>query len=155
MKRHRVRENDRRIPDMALEKAKEFLKNAMTDESLRRKIASMQPDEIAAVAEEAGFEVTADELEKAEHDLRRGLEDGEKPVELDKDELDKIAGGEYWEGDDAPDGHEMGCYIFYHRIDYAKETGIECTNHYYGKLDGCSKIDKTVYWTIYCKNEQT
>ena len=137
---------------MALENAKEFLKKAMTDETLRQKIVSLQPDEVVFVAAGSGYEFTAEELEQAENELRQLSAAGGEPVELDTDDLDKIAGGEYWEGDDAPDGHEMGCYIFYHGYDYSVNNRIQCTNQYYVRLDGCSKIEMKEYWRGYCKD---
>ena len=34
-------------------------------------------------------------------------------------------------GEDAPDGHEMGCIWFYHHYIYQKEMNIWCKKSYY------------------------
>ena len=34
--------------------------------------------------------------------------------ELNNEELDKVAGGVFWCGPDAPDGHEVGCLLNYY-----------------------------------------
>ena len=81
-------------------------------------------------AKELGFDVTEDELEQAERELKQ-LSSVELPSELASDELDKVAGGRGWQGEDAPDGHEMGCAIFYHKRGYSEETGIWCNQEYY------------------------
>ena len=54
-----------------------------------------------------------------------------EPKELTPDELDKAAGGTWWTGEDAPDGHEMGCAISWHHYTYQKENNIWCNMSYY------------------------
>ena len=91
------------------------------------------PAQAVALAAELGHDVTEEELLAAEAKLR-GPADSEV-VELDLADMDKVAGGAYWYGDDAPDGHEMGCDLFYHGYEYSVETGNWCTNEYYEQND--------------------
>ena len=116
---------------MALENAKKFLEQAMKDEALRARVSEKEPEEVAAIAGELGFEVTAAELTQAELALRRASAKGEENMELSVNDLDQVAGGDFWAGDDAPDGHEMGCAISWHHYTYQKENNIWCNMSYY------------------------
>ena len=91
------------------------------------------PAQAAAVAAELGYEITAEELAAAENALHVPAE--AEVVELDEADMDRAAGGGCWNGEDAPDGHEMGCHIFYHDNDYSQATGNFCERVYYVK--GC------------------
>ena len=113
---------------MALENARAFLEQVMKDKALRARTAEKEPAEVVAIARELGLEATAEELEQAVKAMRQ--EAGE-PKELTPDELDKAAGGTWWTGEDAPDGHEMGCAISWHHYMYQKENNIWCNLAYY------------------------
>ena len=116
---------------MALENAKMFLNQIMKDKALRARVAGKAPDGVAVIAKELGFDVTAEELKQAEQDLRIPSTTGEKPVEMNLDDMDKVAGGAAFMGEDAPDGHEMGCLWAYHHYNYQKENNIWCQKAYY------------------------
>ena len=118
---------------MALENAKKFLEQAMKDEALRARVSEKEPGEVAAIAGELGFEVTAAELTQAELALRLAPANREKSVELNVNDLAQVAGGMCWDGDDAPDGHEMGCFITYHQWWTCEENKWWCHNYYYGE----------------------
>ena len=118
---------------MALENAKKFLEQAMKDEALRARVSEKEPGEVAAIAGELGFEVTAAELTQAELALRLAPANREKSVELNVNDLAQVAGGDFWAGDDAPDGHEMGCLITYHQWWTCEENKWWCHNYYYGE----------------------
>ena len=77
--------------------------------------------------------VTAAELTQAELALRRASAKGEENMELSVNDLDQVAGGDFWTGDDAPDGHEMGCFITYHQWWTCEENKWWCHNYYYGE----------------------
>lgn len=117
---------------MANNAATEFLKKVLLDEALRARVAK-DPAQAAAVAAELGYEITAEELAAAENALHVPAE--AEVVELDEADMDRAAGGGCWNGEDAPDGHEMGCHIFYHDNDYSQTTGNFCKQVYYEK--GC------------------
>jgi predicted ribosomally synthesized peptide with nif11-like leader len=118
---------------VALENAKKFLEQAMKDEALRARVSEKEPGEVAAIAGELGFEVTAAELTQAELALRLAPANREKSVELNVNDLAQVAGGMFWDGDDAPDGHEMGCFITYHQWWTCEENKWWCHNYYYGE----------------------
>ncbi len=79
-------------------------------------------------AVDAGYDITAEEMIEAEKEYRT---EKAKKTKLSVDELDAVAGGHGWEGEDAPDGHEMGCAVSYHQYDYQEETGNWCKDNYY------------------------
>ncbi len=53
---------------------------------------------------------------------------------MDDDELDAVAGGAFWQGELAPDGHEYGCFLTYHA-----ETLVFVTPIYYYEMSGQMK----------------
>ena len=116
---------------MKLEKAKEFLELVIKDGSLRARLAGKEPDEAAAIAKELGFDVAAEDLLQAGNELRRQSPDCETPEVLSPDDLDTVAGGALWDGEDAPDGHEMGCIMSYHGYDWSRSTGNWCKKEYF------------------------
>ena len=118
---------------MALENAKKFLEQVLKDEALRARVSEKEPGEVAAIASELGFEVTAAELTQAELALRLAPANREKSVELNVNDLAQVASGMFWDGDDAPDGHEMGCFITYHQWWTCEENKWWCHNYYYGE----------------------
>ncbi len=96
-------------------------------------MSEKEPAEVAAIAGELGYEVTAAELTQAELALRLAPANREKSVELNVNDLAQVAGGMFWDGDDAPDGHEMGCFITYHQWWTCEENKWWCHNYYYGE----------------------
>ena len=83
---------------------------------------------IGNVVIEMGYDVTLDELVEAEKKFKT---EKAKKTKLSVEELDAVAGGAVWKGEDAPDGHEMGCEISYHHYSYQEETGTWCNTNYY------------------------
>lgn len=116
---------------MALDNAKRFLGQMMKDGEMLKDIGNKDPDEVVKIARNLGFDVTADELDEALKVMRQTNRDAMQ--QLTPDELDNIAGGMFWEGDDAPDGHELGCFATYHHYSYQKENKIWCQHFYYGE----------------------
>ena len=116
---------------MALENARKFLEQVMKDKALRARTAEKEPVEVVAIARELGFDVTAEELMQAEQALKNAAGNAETPVELNTDDMDKVVGGMAFCGEDAPDGHEMGCVWFYHHYNYQEENNIWCNKSYY------------------------
>ena len=118
---------------MNKENAKIFLEQVMKDEALRARIADKEPADVVEIAKELGFDVTADDLAQAERALRNASGTAEAPVELAPGEMDMVVGGSAFLGEDAPDGHEMGCIAFYHHYNYQLENNIWCKRSYYCK----------------------
>ncbi len=68
---------------MSEEQLKAFLEKVKLDTSLQEKLkAAANPDAVAAIAKEAGFSISADDLKKA-------------PTEISEEELEGVAGGTF------------------------------------------------------------
>ena len=119
---------------MALENAKRFLEQVMKDKALRARVAEKEAGEVVAIAKELGFDVTAEELMQAEQALKNAAGNAETPVELNADDMDKVVGGMAFFGEDAPDGHEMGCFISWYGDQWQEKNGIYC-----GKMNLCDR----------------
>ena len=143
---------------MAKEIAKKLIAELQTNEELKAQVEGItDPEELAKKAIEAGYDVTADELVEAEKEFRKELAEKSdaQAKKLSVDELENVAGGDAngcWEGEIAPDGHEMGCDICYHGYDWSKEHNIWCSQDWY-----CARV--FVCWgnfspdTQYCERE--
>ena len=94
---------------MLPENAEKSLKRAMSDKTRRGRPAGKESAEAAAIAKELGSDVTAAAPDEALKAFRKIA--AEEPKELTVDEVNRAAGGALWTGEDAPDGHEMGCIL--------------------------------------------
>ncbi len=98
-----------------MEKLLEALKSEENKNLVEELVKSgkKESEALVEVAGKLGYEVTAEELGKALAETR----------ELDDEELEKVSGGAFWLGDDAPNGHEVGCFAFYYHSwdDYYQE----------------------------------
>jgi hypothetical protein len=106
------------------------------EEHDKRYIASLRPglvtdtqDVTGNVLEQNACSVTAEELEEAVKAMRKAA--GEATKELSLDEMGKTAGGIFWTGEDAPDGHEMGCFMTYHHHQWSVDNNIWCKSTFY------------------------
>ena len=114
---------------MSKETAKKLIAELQTNEELKSKVNGItDPGQLVKVAADAGYDVTAEEMIAAEKEFRT---EKAKKTKLSVDELDAVAGGAVWQGEDAPDGHELGCGVSYHDYDYQKENNIWCHESYY------------------------
>ena len=86
---------------------------------------------------------------QTEQDLKKELSGAEEPVVLDENDLDQVAGGMFWFGDDAPDGHEIGCFATYYNTieDYYFENHVCACG---SKNVGISKEGNSSYWEFLC-----
>ena len=115
---------------MSKESAKKLIAEMQTNEELKAKIAGItDKEELVKMANEAGYDVTLDELTEAEKEYRAEL--AKKSDELSADQLESAAGGKVWNGEDAPDGHEMGCFESYHNSSYSIYRDVWCKKSYY------------------------
>ncbi|MBO6301813.1 MAG: hypothetical protein J6N15_05195 [Ruminiclostridium sp.] len=98
----------------------------------------------------SGYDVTLEELIEAEKENRKAKA-AQTDAKLSIDELEDVAGGKAWNGEDAPDGHELGCLIFYHHSGYSKENEVWCKDNYYcsGTNRTCAYFDKTCARDVY------
>ncbi len=107
------------------------LVNALQKEENRKLVEELvesgkkESEALVEVASKLGYEVTAEELAKGLASSR----------ELDDEELEKVSGGALWFGDDAPDGHEIGCWQTYYAsmgdYDFRQQYG-RCNTWYPG-----------------------
>lgn len=126
---------------MAAENAKAFIEKMNSDPALRAKLGSAVADNITEIAREAGFDTDAEEIERVFKQMRS--ESGDAPEEITPDQMDQVAGGAMFCGEDAPDEHEMGCTLSYHHYDWQKENDIWCNRNYYCNGNYGQKIDRT------------
>ena len=111
--------------------AKKFLEQVMADEKLQEQLRGKEPDEVVSIAKEMGFDVTEEDLTAAVNELKEVRAKQGDLVLVSDDEVEQASGGAWWLGEDAPDGHEMGCGIFYHGYDWSKKNNIWCNQEYY------------------------
>ena len=76
---------------MANNAAAEFLNKIISDEALRERLADKDPSQAVELAAELGYEVTEEELIKAEKELC--TQSSTEVVELDLEDMDRAAGG--------------------------------------------------------------
>ena len=115
---------------MSKETAKKLIAEMQTSEELKAKIAGItDKDELVKMANEAGFDVTIEEMIEAEHEYRAEL--AAKNDELTADELEAAAGGKYWQGEERADGKEYGCATCNLGYDSQRDSGDWCKKTYY------------------------
>ena len=116
---------------MSKESAKKLIAELQTNEELKAKIAGITDvAELTKKAVEAGYDITEAELIEAEKEFRTAQ--AEKTDEkLSLDDLEAAAGGGWGDGEDAPDGHEMGCVLSYHHYSWQEENNIWCNIHWF------------------------
>ena len=115
---------------MSKEIAKKLIAELQTNEELKTKIVGIEDRaELVKKAVEMGYDVTLDELMEAEKEYRNSL--AAKTEELSPEELESAAGGILWQGEEAPDGKELGCDICNYKYDEMKEKNYWCKDKYY------------------------
>jgi predicted ribosomally synthesized peptide with nif11-like leader len=118
---------------MSKESAKKLIIELQTNEELKAKVEGItDPVELLKIAKDSGYDVTLEELIDAEKAYKRDKAE-ETDEKLSFDDLEDVAGGVLGDGDDAPDGHEMGCAISYHLRAWSEENNVWCSRYYYGK----------------------
>ena len=120
---------------MSVENLNKFQKDLEEKEKLRKKFDEEMASEgvtsekdyksVVKIAQKLGYDITEEDFETAKSANVENMEKGE----LSDDELDKVAGGAWWQGPDAPDGHEVGCVMFYYLTwhEYYSKN-IHCVN---------------------------
>lgn len=116
---------------MSKETAKKLMAELETNEELKAKVNGItDPEQLLKIAVDAGYDVTAEELIEADRE-RRAEQAKNTDEKLSLDDLEGAAGGRTWEGEDASDGHEMGCTACYHGKSYSEENNEWCQKIYY------------------------
>ena len=115
---------------MSKEIAKKLIAELQTNEELKAKIAGItDKDALVKMANEAGFDVTLEELTEAESEYR--TEQAAKTDELTADELEAAAGGSSGAGEKSSDGKDLGCLSCDLTKNEQWERNEWCKNHYY------------------------
>ena len=146
---------------MAIEKVKELLKTVRNDpqaQEVLQKLDKFADVEgiiryFAEAAKRLGFDLTEEEIREGfkEAEAQRRKRTAVVTDEIEKlpdDEMESAAGGVLWDGEDAPDGHEMGCILTYHGRNWQIEHGIWCEHSFYCD----SGVIQTVHYAC-CENE--
>ena len=122
---------------MAIEKVKELIKAIQTDPKAKEllKGASEPKSEedmirlCAEVAPKLGFDVTEADIRETVAAAVQARK--EKTVQkLSDEDVAQASGGAFWTNDDAPDGHEYGCFLTYHSDKWQIEHGYSCPKEY-------------------------
>ena len=105
---------------MSVENLNKFQKDLEEKEELRKKFDEKMKSErvtrekdykaVVKIAQKLGYDIIEEDFVNSKSANFENMEKGE----LSEDELDKVAGGAAWMGPDAPDGHEVGCALFYY-----------------------------------------
>ena len=115
---------------MSKESAKKLIAEMQTNEELKAKIASIEDkDELVKIAVQNGYDVTLEELTKAEKEFRAEM--AKKSDELSADELEGAAGGRFWAAEERSDGKEYNCNVCNLKYDDQKEKGDWCKRQSY------------------------
>ncbi len=126
---------------MSKENAKKLIAELQTNEELKAKIKGItDPAQLVKIAADAGYDVTAEELIEADR-KQRAEQAANTDEKLSIDDLEGAAGGAAWRSEDAPDGHEMGCFWSYHGYSYQQENGLWCNQAHYCNSSYESKPD--------------
>ena len=132
---------------MSVESVKKFRKdldeNAELKESVKKELEAFknsgkkEKELISEIARKLGYDFTDEEFEV---DIKK----------LSDKELENVSGGMFGFGEDAPDGHEVGCFFFFY---------LKWSNYYYAngicercKSKNVTKIEGTDYSYLICHN---
>ncbi|SEG24588.1 nif11-like leader peptide domain-containing protein [Eubacterium ruminantium] len=137
---------------MSAENVKRFKKEFEENEEFKEKVkkeleaykdsGKNEREIIPEIAVKLGYDFTNEEFE-------------EDSKELSANELENVSGGMFWFGEDAPDGHEVGCFFAFY---------LEWSNYYYAngicekcKSKNVKKIEGSDYSYLICNdcNHQT
>lgn len=114
---------------MSVENVKKFRKDLEENEELKEKVkkeleafkdsGNKESELIPEIARKLGYDFTDEEFK----------EECLKPKEISDEELANVSGGYFGLGEDAPDGHEATCLMYYYDCmdDYYYKRGI-CKN---------------------------
>ena len=119
---------------MSKEIAKKLIAELQTNTELKAKIAGIEDkDELVKIAVQNGYDVTVEEMLEAEREFKEQIaqKTDAQSVELSADELETAAGGAHWQGENAPDGKELGCEICNYKYHEMKEKNYWCKNDWY------------------------
>ena len=84
----------------------------ITNELKAKLLAAQSAEEAAELLKANGQEAGPDDVEKLWAEVTKYRQKDDRKLSVD--ELDAVSGGVFWLGNDAPDGHELGCWSFWY-----------------------------------------
>ena len=123
---------------MSVENVKKFIKDLKENENLKESVkkeelellkdnSQKEKDLIPEIARKLGYDFTDEEFK----------EECSKPQEISDEELANVSGGYFGLGEDAPDGHEATCLMYYY----------DCMDDYYYKRGICKQCgSRDITW---------
>ena len=80
----------------------------ITNELREKLLTADSAEKVAELLKADGQEVEPDDVEKLWAEVTKKRQKDDRKLSVD--ELDAVSGGAFWLGEDAPDGHELGCW---------------------------------------------
>lgn len=80
----------------------------ITNELREKLLTADSAEKMAELLKADGHEVEPDDIEKLWAEVTKKRQKDDRKLSVD--ELDAVSGGIFWFGEDAPDGHEIGCW---------------------------------------------
>lgn len=80
----------------------------ITNELREKLLTAGSAEKVAELLKADGQEVEPNDVEKLWAEVTKYRQKDDRKLSVD--ELDAVSGGVFWLGDDAPDGHEIGCW---------------------------------------------
>ena len=84
----------------------------ITNELREKLLTADSAEKVAELLKADGQEVEPNDVEKLWAEVTKYRQKDDRKLSVD--ELDAVSGGVFWLGDDAPDGHELGCWKFWY-----------------------------------------
>ena len=84
----------------------------ITNELKAKLLTADSAEKVAELLKADGQEVGPDDVEKLWAEVTKFRQKDDRKLSVD--ELDAVSGGVFWLGNDAPDGHELGCWSFWY-----------------------------------------
>ena len=84
----------------------------ITNELREKLLTADSAEKVAELLKADGQEVEPNDVEKLWAEVTKYRQKDDR--ELSLDEMDAVSGGVFWLGNDAPDGHEVGCWSFWY-----------------------------------------
>ena len=84
----------------------------ITNELREKLLTADSAEKVAELLKADGQEAGPDDVEKLWAEVTKFRQKDDRKLSVD--ELDAVSGGVFWLGNDAPDGHELGCWSFWY-----------------------------------------
>ena len=84
----------------------------ITNELREKLLTAGSAEKVAELLKADGQEVEPNDVEKLWAEVTKSRQKDDRKLSVD--ELDAVSGGVFWLGDDAPDGHELGCWSYWY-----------------------------------------